>query len=181
MADPVTNYLDNTKRLLGNLDITHIDAMLEELRDLQDDGNRRLFCIGNGGGAAHASHAATDFRKIGGIEAYAYDNLAELTARINDDGWETCIVDWLKACRFSPFDALLVFSVGGGSETVSVNLTNAIRYASYVVNATILGICGEAGGTLDKYARTCIVIPTSSTPQVEGIQAVLWHLLVSAL
>ncbi len=165
--------------VLEQVDQDRINATIAELKEIRERG--RLFVIGNGGGAGHASHAVCDFRKIGGIEAYAYDNISELTARINDDGWENNVVAWMDASRFNMDDALLVFSVGGGNEQVSVNLHRAIRHAVYDHCATVLGISGADGGTLEKYATVNILIPSTSTPIVEGIQAVLWHLLVTAL
>ena len=144
----------------------------------------RLFILGVGGGAGHASHAVNDFRKLCLIEAYApTDNVSELTARTNDDGWESSFVDWLEVSRLGQRDGLLVFSVGGGSRerNVSVNLVNAIERGREL-GAAIFGVVGAPGGTLAELADTAIVIdapPALRTPLVESFQAVVWHALVS--
>jgi D-sedoheptulose 7-phosphate isomerase len=138
-----------------------------------------------GGSAANASHAVNDFRKIAGLEAYApTDNVSELTARINDDGWDSAFANWLKGSRLSPQDAVLILSVGGGNEekNVSVNLVNALRYAKER-GSKIIGIVGRDGGFTAKTADACVIIPSFNaetvTPQAEAFQAVVWHMLVS--
>lgn len=159
-----------------------VRVQLAMLRRLRAEGGR-LFVIGNGGGAAHASHAAADFRKIGGMHSFAFDNVAELTARINDEGWSKSIVDWLISHQFNDEDMLMVFSVGGGgtpTDDVSLNLVSAIRYVSYVACAPIIGVCGDFPGQLQKYG-TCAILPTKSTTVIEGCQAVVWHYLVQEL
>ena len=152
------------------------------LADLQKNKGR-LFIIGVGGSAANASHAVNDFRKLCGIEAYSFDNLAELTARTNDEGWETIFESWLMGNNLLASDMVMVFSVGGGNEEkkVSVNLVNALKYAQFV-GATITGIVGRDGGYTKKVADFCVVIPTVNeyliTPFVESFQAIIWHMLV---
>ena len=145
----------------------------------------RLFFLGVGGSAGNASHAVNDFRKIAGFEAYApTDNVSELTARTNDEGWDTVFVAWLKGSRLRPEDGIVVFSVGGGSleKNVSPNLVKALQYAKEV-GATIVGIVGRDGGYTAKTATACVIIPTVNpetvTPHSEAFQAVVWHLLVS--
>lgn len=173
-------FLAETAEILCRVDRLQVHGVIEELRALRDR-NGRLFVIGNGGGAGHASHAAADFRKIGRIETYAWgDNVSDLTAYTNDDGWEHAIVEWLNDSRFKETDALLVMSVGGGNDAVSVNLANAVDVAE-AMGATILGLVGAAGGDTAKYGDAVVVIPATLTPQVEGIQAVLWHCIVTAL
>jgi D-sedoheptulose 7-phosphate isomerase len=149
------------------------------------EGGGGLFFWGAGGGAGHASHAVNDFRKIAGIEAYSpTDNVSELTARINDDGWESSYVNWLKVSRLNSRDMLLIFSVGGGNREhqVSMNLVRCLEYAQKV-GASSCGIVGRDGGYTAQVAKACIVIPTVNpstvTPHVESFQAVVWHLLVS--
>jgi D-sedoheptulose 7-phosphate isomerase len=174
----MADFLTETINVLCELDRLQIHAVTDELRKLQLSRGR-LFVIGNGGGAGHASHAAADFRKIGGIEAYAWgDNTSDLTAYVNDEGWDMAIVNWLDDSRFCGHDAIFVLSVGGGTDTVSKNITEAVRFAE---PATILGIVGADGGETAKHGTAVVVIPTTSTPQVEGIQAVLWHAIVTAL
>ena len=152
------------------------------LEDLQKNKGR-LFIIGVGGSAANASHAVNDFRKLCGIEAYSFDNLAELTARTNDEGWETIFESWLIGNNLTGSDMVMVFSVGGGNEEkkVSVNLVNALKYAHFM-GATITGIVGRDGGYTKKVADICVVIPTVNeyliTPFVESFQAIIWHMLV---
>ena len=145
----------------------------------------RLFIVGSGGGAGHASHAVNDFRKIVGLEAYSpSDNVSELTARVNDEGWDTSYSNWLKVSRFNGKDGLLVFSVGGGDleRAVSVNLVRCIQMAKDV-GASVFGIVGRSGGYTKQVADACLVIPVVDgdlvTPHTEGLQAVAWHLLVS--
>jgi D-sedoheptulose 7-phosphate isomerase len=157
--------------------------MVQGLRDVREhDG--RLFVIGVGGGAGHASHAVNDFRKLCAIESYApSDNVSELTARVNDDGWETAYSEWLKVSRLNAADAILVFSVGGGSREhgVSVNLVCAIELAKSV-GAGIYGVVGSPGGTLAELADVAVLIAPPAdlrTPLVESFQTLVWHALVS--
>jgi D-sedoheptulose 7-phosphate isomerase len=149
------------------------------------DRNGRLFFCGSGGGAGHASHATCDFRKLGGFEAYCVtDNVSELTARVNDEGWDTAYSAWLQSSQLRAGDCLFVFSVGGGSAEppVSVNLVNAIKLAQSV-GADVVGVVGRNGGYLRQVATASILVPTLqqrfTTPQAEGLQAVMWHLLIS--
>lgn len=175
----IHDYLVNASRTLDNLDVEEVGAVLTELELLKARGGR-LFLIGNGGGAGHASHAAADFRKIAGIEAYAWgENLSDLTAYVNDHGWESATANWLADSRCGPNDAVLVFSVGGTSREISVNLKEAIFWAKG--GPTVLGIVGSSGGYVAQNADAWIRIPSGETPHVEGTQAVLWHLLCTAL
>ena len=158
--------------------------MADELAAVKARGGR-LFILGVGGGAGHAGHAVNDFRKIAGIESYApTDNVSELTARTNDEGWDTVFVSWLRTSRLSAQDLLLVFSVGGGSldHNISPNLVRALKLAEEV-GAPIIGIVGRDGGYTAKSATACVVVPTINkdliTPHTEAFQAVVWHLLVS--
>ena len=166
-----------------SVDREQIDVMARGLSDLRERGGR-LFVLGVGGGAGHASHAVNDFRKLCGIEAYApSDNVSELTARTNDDGWDTSYLNWLEVSRLSSADGLMVFSVGGGSREhgVSVNLVNAIERA-HELGATIYGVVGAPGGTLAELADEAVLISPPAdlrTPLVESFQAVVWHALVS--
>ena len=154
------------------------------ISDSREKGGR-LFILGVGGSAGNATHAVNDFRKIVAIEAYTpTDNVSELTARINDDGWESCFANWLRGCHLSQNDAVLIFSVGGGNKekNVSVNLINALQYAKEV-QAKIFGIVGRDGGYTKIVADVCVVVPTVNsgtvTPHAEAFQSVLWHLVVS--
>lgn len=175
----MSDFLTQTAALIELIDRSQVETLITELRRVRDERGR-LFLIGNGGGAGHASHAAADFRKIGGIEAYAWgENVSDLTAYVNDHGWACSTARWLDDSHCGPGDAVLVFSVGGASRTVSQNLKEAIFYAK--AGARVLGIVGQAGGYVAQHADAYILIPTSSTPQVEGIQAVLWHHIVTAL
>ncbi len=178
------DFLAESIEILRRLDGDAIDRMANELAAVRDAGGR-LFIIGVGGSAGHASHAVNDFRKICGFEAYTpTDNVSELTARINDDGWEGCLVEWLKGSRLRGTDALLIFSVGGGNveKNVSVNLVRAIDEARRL-GAKVFGIVGKDGGYTKKSADECVLIPVVSndriTPHTEGFCAVVWHLLVS--
>ena len=177
-------FLAEARRILAQLDADAIEQMVVELANLRARGGR-LFLLGSGGGAGHASHAVCDFRKLANIEAYTpTDNVSELTARVNDDGWENSYVDWLKVSRLSGDDMVFIFSVGGGDleRDVSPNLVRSLEYARQV-GATICGVVGRDGGYTAQVADACVVVPTVNpqavTPHVEAFQAVVWHLLVS--
>jgi D-sedoheptulose 7-phosphate isomerase len=177
-------YLQETLRAVREMDAAAIDALALGLARVRDGGGR-LFILGVGGSAGHASHAVNDFRKICGFEAYApTDNVSELTARVNDEGWETSFSEWLKVSRLGPRDAVLVFSVGGGNreKNVSPNLVRALEVASEA-RAAVFGIVGKDGGATRAAAEACVLVPTVSpdriTPHTEGLCAVVWHLLVS--
>ncbi len=177
-------HLDEALAITRQLDVQSIEATARLLRVVRDQGGR-VFFIGVGGSAANCSHAVNDFRKIAGIEAYApTDNVAELTARTNDDGWASVFVEWLKISRLGPRDAIFVMSVGGGSleHNISPNLVLALQYAK-AVNARITGVLGRDGGFTATVADVCVIIPTVNpdtvTAHAEAFQAVVWHLLVS--
>jgi D-sedoheptulose 7-phosphate isomerase len=177
-------FLDESISLIQKLDVASIESLAAGLADVRARGGR-LFVLGVGGSAGHASHAVNDFRKICGLEAYTpTDNASELTARVNDEGWDTCFSEWLKVSRLSKADALLVFSVGGGNreKNVSVNLVRSLELAKDV-GASIYGIVGRDGGYTKQVADACVLIPVVSpdriTPHTEGFCAVIWHLLVS--
>jgi D-sedoheptulose 7-phosphate isomerase len=183
-VDFVARYLDEVQEVARRIDRAAVGRLVDLLVDLRAGGGR-LFILGVGGSAGNASHAVNDFRKIVGIEAYApTDNVSELTARINDDGWDTSFANWLKGSRLGPRDAVLVFSVGGGDaeRNVSTNLVRAMEHAK-AVGARVAGIVGRNGGFTAKVADACVIIPTVSpetvTPHTEAFQAVMWHLLVS--
>jgi D-sedoheptulose 7-phosphate isomerase len=184
LANYTSQYLQEVSEIVKLLDQDSIERMADLLVDLREREGR-LFLLGVGGGAGHASHAACDFRKIAGIEAYApSDNVSELTARVNDEGWDTCYVNWLRGSRLSAKDTVLVFSVGGGDVTrnVSANLVRALEYAKQI-GTTICGVVGRDGGFTRQVADACSVIPTVNpatiTPHTEAFQALVWHLLVS--
>lgn len=184
MENFVETYLSESIQVIRSLDGTSINAVAEGLSRLRERGGR-LFILGVGGSAGHASHAVNDFRKICGIEAYSpTDNVSELTARVNDEGWDTSFSEWLKVSRVGPNDALFVFSVGGGNyeKNVSVNLIRALELGREK-ESRIYGIVGKDGGFTRKIADACVVIPVVSeeriTPHTEGLCAVVWHLLVS--
>src|SRR5678815_896175 len=177
-------YLEETQKVVAGLDGAAIDRVVDELAQIREGGGR-LFILGVGGSAANASHAVNDFRKLCGFEAYApTDNVSELTARINDEGWDSSFVEWLRGSRLRQGDGVLVFSVGGGNRErkVSVNLVSALEHAREV-GAQIFGIVGRDGGTTRELADACVLIPTVAservTPHTEGMCAVVWHLLVS--
>lgn len=179
-----TDYLSEASQILSRLDVETIERMVTLLAALRERGGR-LFVLGVGGGAGHASHAVCDFRKIAGIEAYTpADNVSELTARVNDDGWESVFVNWLKGSRLNTEDMVFVFSVGGGDleRNISPNLVRALQYAQEV-GASICGVIGRDGGYTVQVADACVVIPTVNpqtvTPHTESFQALIWHLLVS--
>ena len=177
-------YLGETAAIIDALDRAKIEEMVTGLARVRDGGGR-LFILGAGGSAGHASHAVNDFRKICAFEAYApTDNVSELTARINDEGWETVFEEWLKGSRLTGSDAVLVFSVGGGDmeRNISANLIGALKLAKDRGAATF-GIVGSEDGFTAKNADVCVVIPPLApdrrTPHTEGLAAVIWHLIVS--
>ena len=180
----ISAYLNEASEILQRIDRDRILRIVELLSELRQAGGR-LFLLGVGGSAANCSHAVNDFRKIVGIEAYApTDNVSELTARTNDEGWSSVFVGWLKVSHLSNQDMLLVFSVGGGSleKNISPNLVTALQYAKEV-GARIIGVVGRDGGYTARVADACVVIPIVNseniTPHTEAFQAVVWHLLVS--
>jgi D-sedoheptulose 7-phosphate isomerase len=183
-ASPHTRlYLEESVQAIQKLDASSIDAVAEGLARIRDAGGR-LFVLGVGGSAAHASHAVNDFRKLCAFEAYApTDNVSELTARVNDEGWDTTFSEWLKGSRLGAVDAVLVFSVGGGSKekNISMNLVRALEHARSV-GAKVFGIVGRDGGFTAEVAAACVIIPVVSSERVtlhtEGLCAVVWHLLV---
>jgi D-sedoheptulose 7-phosphate isomerase len=184
MTDFSDQYLRETVDIIAAMDRVRIEDLAVGLSRVRDAGGR-LFILGAGGSAGHAGHAVNDFRKICSFEAYApTDNVSELTARINDDGWETVFEEWLKGSRLSSGDAVLVFSVGGGNKekNISANLVGALELAKSVGAATF-GIVGSDDGYTAKHADVCVVVPPLAperrTPHSEGLCAVIWHLLVS--
>ena len=177
-------FLSEARQIIDGLDTAAIDRVVEILAATRSAGGR-LFILGVGGSAANASHAVNDFRKIAGLEAYApTDNVSELTARTNDEGWATVFESWLRVSRLKPEDSLLIFSVGGGNleKNVSPNLVAALQYAK-TVGAKIAGIVGRDGGYTARTADACVIVPTvnpvHTTPHAEAFQAVVWHLIVS--
>jgi D-sedoheptulose 7-phosphate isomerase len=180
----VAQYLAEASQVAARIDHEAVKRLVELLAEARARGGR-LFVLGVGGSAGNASHAVNDFRKIAGFEAYApTDNVSELTARINDDGWETSFANWLKASRLTPRDCLLVFSVGGGdvARKVSMNLVRALELAKEI-GARIGAIVGRDGGFTATVADACVLIPTVSpervTAHAEAFQAVVWHMLVA--
>jgi D-sedoheptulose 7-phosphate isomerase len=179
-----SDYLAQVREIVNGLDAPAIERMANALAAVRQQGGR-LFVLGVGGGAANASHAVNDFRKLCAFEAYApTDNVAELTARINDEGWEGAYAAWLEGSRMTSRDAVLVFSVGGGSveNQVSVNLVRAVEYARRI-GGTVLGVVGRDGGFTAQHADACVIVPTVDgrlvTPHTEAFQAIVWHCLVS--
>ncbi len=177
-------HLQETIALASKIDPADCERCVAELRGVRERGGR-LFILGVGGSAANASHAVNDFRKIAGIECYApTDNVSELTARTNDEGWASVFVEWLRTSRLAARDALLILSVGGGNleKNVSPNLVTALQFAKEV-GARVIGLVGKDGGYTATVADACVVIPTVNpqaiTPHSEAFQAVLWHLFVS--
>jgi D-sedoheptulose 7-phosphate isomerase len=177
-------YLDDAKLILERIDRSAIEAMTRLLVKLREGGGR-LFLIGVGGGAGHASHAINDFRKLAGIEAYSpSDNVSELTARTNDEGWDTTYAAWLQVSRLNRNDMLFVFSVGGGNldRNISPNIVRAVQYAKQI-GAAVVGVVGRDGGYTASVADACVIVPTVNpdavTPHTESFQAMIWHLLVS--
>ena len=177
-------FLAEVQQVTAQLNESAIEKCADELAAIRERGGR-LFILGVGGSAGNASHAVNDFRKICGFEAYApTDNVSELTARTNDEGWPTIFAEWLKGSRINAKDGLLIFSVGGGNieKNVSPNLVNAIQLAKKV-GASVVGIVGRDGGYTAKEATACVIVPTVNaahvTPHSEAFQGIIWHLLVS--
>jgi len=177
-------HLNETVEIIHKIDVASIEKMADLLAGVKQSGGR-IFFLGVGGSAGNCSHAVNDFRKIVGIESYApTDNVSELTARTNDEGWATIFVEWLKTSKLKPQDAVFVFSVGGGNleKNISPNLVEALKYAK-TVGAKITGVVGRDGGYTAQAADACVIIPTVNTetitPHSEAFQAVVWHLLVS--
>ena len=180
----VDKYLAETIAVTEQIDHTVIERMIEIILGIRRS-NGRLFFLGVGGSAGNASHAVNDFRKIAGIESYSpCDNVSELTARTNDDGWESVFAEWLKGSHLNNKDGVFVLSVGGGNQekNVSVNLVRALEYTKKI-GAKIIGIVGRDGGYTGKVADACVIIPTVNAATVtahsEAFQAVIWHLIVS--
>ncbi len=179
-----SRYLLEAKQVIDQLDVASIEKMTQLLVELRNNRGR-LFLVGVGGGAGHASHAVNDFRKIAGIESYSpSDNVSELTARTNDEGWDTTYAAWLKVSNLSEKDMLFVFSVGGGDaeRNISANIVNALKLAKET-GSKIIGVVGRDGGYTAKVADACVIVPTVNkdyiTPHTESFQALVWHLLVS--
>jgi D-sedoheptulose 7-phosphate isomerase len=176
-------FLEETARIAAEIDADAVEAVATGLRVCRDGGGR-LFVVGVGGGAGHASHAVCDFRKLAGFEAYTpADNVSELTARTNDEGFESVFSSWLRESRLRAGDALLVFSVGGGSRShgISLNVVAAVELARSV-GASVFGVVGRSDGATAELADACVVVPAPAsrlTPHTEAFQAVVWHLLVS--
>jgi D-sedoheptulose 7-phosphate isomerase len=177
-------HLNEAAQILNRLDADAIERVARTLADVRGRGGR-LFFLGVGGSAGNCGHAVNDFRKLAGFEAYApTDNVSELTARTNDEGWETVFAAWLKGSRLRAEDALVILSVGGGSleKNISPNLVRALQYAREVGSA-VVGIVGRDGGYTAQMADACVIVPTVNaetiTPHAEAFQAVIWHLLVS--
>ncbi len=184
MKNFIDNYLIESKKIINNLNKKKINKVINIIYSVKKNSGR-IFFIGVGGSAANCSHAVNDFRKIVGIECYApTDNVAELTARTNDEGWETVFKEWLKISKLKPKDLIFIFSVGGGNKekNISKNLVEALKY-SKTVGSKVVGIVGRDGGYTAKNSNECIIIPTVNknhiTPHSEGFQGLIWHLIVS--
>lgn len=184
VSDYTTSYYREVGEVACGIDMTEVDKMVDLLVAARENGGR-LFILGVGGGAGHAGHAVNDFRKICGMEAYApTDNVSELTARVNDDGWSTVFANWLRGSRIRSNDIVLVFSVGGGNEekNISGNIVEALKVAK-LAGAKVIGVVGRDGGYTRQVGDACVVVPTVNaatvTPHTEAFQAVVWHGLVS--
>ena len=180
----IKKYLSQVKKITDEIDIEQIDKIIQILINIKEN-NKRVFFLGVGGSAANCSHAVNDFRKIAEIESYTpMDNIAEITARTNDEGWETVFESWLKRSNLNKDDLIFIFSVGGGDKenNISVNLINAIDYAKKI-GTRIVGIIGRDGGYTKSNSNSCVIIPTQSndtiTPHAESWQAIIWHLIVT--
>jgi len=177
-------HLNEAAEIIQKIDVSAIEKIADLLAAVKAEGGR-IFFLGVGGSAGNCSHAVNDFRKIVGIESYApTDNVSELTARTNDEGWATVFVEWLKTSKLAAKDALFIFSVGGGNlqKNISPNLVEALKYARSV-GAKVVGVVGRDGGYTAQVADACVIVPTvnveSITPHSEAVQSVVWHLLVS--
>lgn len=182
--DYIDQYLKETVQIAQTVSKEEIEKGIDILRRTKEQEGR-LFILGVGGSAANASHAVNDFRKIGGIETYApTDNVSELTARTNDEGWETTFTEWLKCSHLNGKDSVMVFSVGGGSETTSLNIVNALKLAKER-GSKIISIVSRNGGYSKQVSDACVMIPVVDdariTPHAEGWQGVVWHLMVNAM
>lgn len=182
--DYIDMYMSEVVQIANTVDKSAIETAVEVLLDTRQKKGR-LFILGVGGGAGNAAHAVNDFRKIAGIESYApTDNVSELTARVNDDGWDTVFVNWLRGSRLHDNDCIFVFSVGGGNaeKNISANLVHALKYAKET-GAKVIGVVGRDGGYTAKVADACVLVPTVNnetvTPHTEAFQGVIWHLIVS--
>ncbi len=179
MLKQQATYFKEVQEIIEHIDYPKLWAMTNMIRDLKG----RLFILGVGGSAANASHAVNDFRKIGGIEAYTpTDNVAELTARTNDDGWPNTFKPWLQTSNLNKDDMVMVLSVGGGTYDASQNITEAVSYA-HSIKCKIVGIVGPKGGITEKFADVCVKIPAKKfiTPMVESFQQIIWHQIISVL
>jgi D-sedoheptulose 7-phosphate isomerase len=177
-------HMNEAKEIIQKMDVSSIEKIADLLATVKEDGGR-VFFLGVGGSAGNCSHAVNDFRKIVGIESYApTDNVSELTARTNDEGWRTVFIEWLKISKLQPKDLLFILSVGGGDleKNISPNLVEAIKFAK-TVGAKVTGVVGRDGGYTAQAADACVIVPTVNpetiTPHSEAFQAVVWHLLVS--
>jgi len=184
MSSYTEKHLADASQIISQLDVGAIEQMVEHLVSMRQRGGR-LFFLGVGGSAANCSHAVNDFRKIAGIEAYApTDNVSELTARTNDEGWASVFVEWLKVSHLNDRDMLFIFSVGGGNveKNISPNLALALQYAKQI-GASVVGVVSRDGGYTAQVADACVIVPTVNpetvTPHAEAFQAIVWHLLVS--
>lgn len=180
----IEQYLKETQEIVETVSREEIEKGIDILKATKENGGR-LFILGVGGSAANASHAVNDFRKLGGIETYApTDNVSELTARTNDEGWETTFTEWLKVSRICDKDTIMVFSVGGGSETTSLNIVNALKLGKEK-GAKVISIVSRTGGYAKQVSDSCVLIPVVAeeriTPHAEGWQGVVWHLMVNAI
>ncbi len=177
-------HLNESIEIIQNIDVAAIEKMADLLSQVKSDGGR-IFFLGVGGSAGNCSHAVNDFRKIVGIESYApTDNVSELTARTNDEGWASIFVEWLKVSKLTAKDMLFIFSVGGGNleKNISPNLVEALKFAK-TIGAKVVGVVGRDGGYTAQVADACVIVPTVNsdniTPHSEAFQGVVWHLLVS--
>lgn len=180
----IDKYMEETMEIVNTIPRDEIQKGVEILKETRENGGR-LFILGVGGSAANASHAVNDFRKIGKIETYApTDNVSELTARTNDEGWDTTFTEWLKISKLNDKDTIMVFSVGGGSETTSLNIVNALKLGKER-GSKIISIVSRTGGYSKQVSDACVLIPVVAeeriTPHAEGWQGVVWHLMVNAI
>jgi len=184
IKDYIDSYLREVLEITSKIDKSEIEKMINVILNVKKNEGR-IFMLGVGGSAGNASHAVNDFRKIAGIECYTpTDNVSELTARVNDDGWDSSFVNWLKGSRLNSKDCIFIFSVGGGNleKNVSVNIVNSLKFAKEM-GSSIIGIVGKDGGYTAKVADACVIIPVVNpetiTPHSEAFQATIWHLLVT--